>query len=142
MNNLSLTIVNQLPIINFMSKKILIIEDDGDILNLLKGMLEDEGYDVTGLEYTESITKSINQYQPSLVILDFLLPGVNGGELCHEIKSQPATAHLPVIMVSGFPRVLESLGNYGCDFFIAKPFGIEEFLHAVSSCFDNHLAIA
>jgi DNA-binding response OmpR family regulator len=123
-----------------MSKKILIVEDDHDILNLIKDLLEDNGFEVTALDYTGSISDSINQYQPGLIILDFLLPGVNGGELCHEIKSQPATAYLPVIMLSGFPRVLESLGNYGADLFIAKPFGINELLNAVHSCFDNNLA--
>jgi DNA-binding response OmpR family regulator len=123
-----------------MSKKILIVEDDHDILNLIKDLHEDNGFEVTALDYTGSISDSINQYQPGLIILDFLLPGVNGGELCHEIKSQPATAYLPVIMLSGFPRVLESLGNYGADLFIAKPFGINELLNAVHSCFDNNLA--
>jgi DNA-binding response OmpR family regulator len=123
-----------------MSKKILIVEDDHDILNLIKELLEDDGFEVTALDYTGSITNSINRYQPELVILDFLLPGVNGGELCHEIKSQPLTAYLPVIMLSGFPRVLESLGNYGADLFIAKPFGINELLSAVHSCFNNNLA--
>jgi DNA-binding response OmpR family regulator len=123
-----------------MSKKILIVEDDHDILNLIKELLEDNGFEVTALDYTGSITDSINKYQPELVILDFLLPGVNGGELCHEIKSQPLTAYLPVIMLSGFPRVLESLGNYGADLFIAKPFGINELLSAVHGCFNNNLA--
>jgi DNA-binding response OmpR family regulator len=122
-----------------MSKRILIVEDDDDILNLLKELLEKDGFDVTGLNYTESIIKTIEKQKAELVILDFLLPGINGGELCHEIKSWPSTVGMPVIMLSAFPRVIQSLGNYGADAFIAKPFDVDELLKTVHNCFDNKL---
>lgn len=114
-----------------MSKNILIVDDSSDILDLLKDALEQEGYDVTALPYTENIITSISQYQPDLVILDFLLAGINGGELCHQLKTDPLSSHIPVIMLSGYPRVLESLGNYGADQFIAKPFDIEDLYASV-----------
>jgi CheY-like chemotaxis protein len=107
-----------------MSKRILIVDDNSDILNLLSEALEQEGYAVTALPYTENIIGSIIQYQPDLVMLDFLLAGINGGELCHQLKTSPVSSHIPVIMLSGYPRVLESLGNYGADEFIAKPFDL------------------
>ncbi len=108
----------------FMSKKILIVDDQNDTLDLLKEVFEDEGYEVTALPYTEDIIKSITQYQPDLVLLDFLLAGINGGELCHQLKTNSLSSHIPVIMLSGYPRVLESLGSYGEDAFIAKPFDL------------------
>jgi DNA-binding response OmpR family regulator len=126
-----------------MSKRILIVEDDEGILNLLKEVLEKEGFEVIGLiglNYTESIIKTIAKQKADLVILDFLLPVRNGGELCHEIKRSPSTALVPVIMLSAFPRVIQSLGNYGADAFIAKPFDIHELLNTVHSCFDDDLA--
>ena len=125
-----------------MAKKILIVEDDDDILALLKDVLEKDGFEVTGLTYTESIIKSVTKHGAELVILDFLLPGINGGELCHEIKCQKSFGAIPVIMLSAFPRVLESLGNYGADVFIAKPFDIEDLLRAVHSCLGAQLATA
>lgn len=125
-----------------MSKKILVVEDDHDILSLLKDVLENEGYEVTGLDFTDNILQNINQYHPDLVMLDFLLPGVNGGELCHEVKSNVLTAGLPVIMLSAFPRVLESLGDFGADAFIAKPFDLSAMLQTVSGCFNDDLAMA
>ena len=125
-----------------MSKRILIVEDDEDILNLLKELLEKEGFEVTGLNYTESIIKSIEKHKAELVILDYLLPKINGGELCHEIKSRPATALVPVIMLSAFPRVIQSLGYYGSDAFIAKPFDADELLRTVYNCFDSKLLAA
>jgi len=114
-----------------MSKNILIVDDQNDVLNLLKEIFEMEGYNVTALPYTEDIIGSINKYQPDLVMLDFLLAGINGGELCHQLKSHPVFCHIPVIMLSGYPRVLESLGNYGADAFIAKPFDVNVLTETV-----------
>jgi DNA-binding response OmpR family regulator len=125
-----------------MSQKILIVDDDHDILSVLKDLLEHEGYEVLALDYTDSIINNITKYNPDLVMLDFLLAGVNGGELCHEIKINSQTSWMPVIMLSAFPRVLESLGNYGSDAFIAKPFDIEVVLKKVKDCLENRMAHA
>ncbi|ASU33719.1 response regulator [Mucilaginibacter xinganensis] len=125
-----------------MAKKILLVEDNQDILNILKELLELEGYEVTGLNYTDSITKSIAQFAPDLVMLDFLLERINGGELCHEIKTTKETSAIPVIMLSAYPRVLDSLGNYGSDAFIAKPFDIAEVLKTVKECIEASMAHA
>ena len=126
-----------------MSKKILIVDDQNDTLDLLKEIFEDEGYEVTALPYTEDIIRSITQYQPDLVMLDFLLAGINGGELCHQLKTNSLSAHIPVIMLSGYPRVLESLGTtYGADVFIAKPFSLEDIVSNVNDCLlkaDNYV---
>jgi DNA-binding response OmpR family regulator len=123
-----------------MAQKILIVEDDHDILNVLKDILEQDGYNVTGLEYTDSITKSITQHASDLVMLDFLLAGINGGELCHEIKSHKETTGLQVIMMSAFPRVLDSLGDYGSDAFTAKPFNIADVSKKVKDCLESRMA--
>ena len=114
-----------------MSKKILIVDDQNDTLDLLKEIFEDEGYEVTALPYTEDIIRSITQHQPDLVMLDFLLAGINGGELCHQLKTNSLSAHIPVIMLSGYPRGLESLGSYGADAFIAKPFDLAHLTETV-----------
>lgn len=119
-----------------MSKSILIIDDQNDILDLLKEALEQEGYQVTALPYTDDIIRSIAKHQPGLVMLDFLLAGINGGELCHQVKVNPLTAHIPVIMLSGYPRVLESLGSYGEDAFIAKPFDLHHLVSTVKHWMD------
>ena len=120
-----------------MTKRILIVEDDYDILCILTDLLNGEGYEVAGINYTDSIVGSVLQHQPDLVILDFLLPGINGGELCHDLKTNEKTAELPVILISGYPRLVESLGSYGSDGFIAKPFDIDAVLHLVESCLSH-----
>src|SRR5580698_694575 len=120
-----------------MTKNILIVDDQNDILDVLKEALEMEGYNVIALTYTEDIIRSANEHQPDLVMLDFLLAGINGGEHCHQLKINPLTSHIPVVMLSGYPRVLESLGNYGSDVFIAKPFDLIHLTETVKSLLED-----
>ncbi len=117
-----------------MSKKILILDDSEDILEVMKDLLEMEGYEVEILNFTDDICKSAMTFNADLVILDYILFGINGGELCHMMKTNPLTSHIPVIMVSAYPRVLESLGSYGSDAFIAKPFNIDDIVNTVKEC--------
>jgi len=117
-----------------MSKRILVVEDDYDILCVLTDLLNDEGYEVVGLSYTDSITHSVEENRPDLVILDFLLAGINGGEHCLELKAHPKLSNIPVILMSGFPRFLESFGDFGSDGFIEKPFNVNAILHLVECC--------
>lgn len=118
-----------------MSKKILILDDSDDILEVMKDALEMEGYEVKTLNYTDDICKEAISFNTDMVILDYILFGINGGELCHMMKTNPLTAHVPVIMVSAYPRVLESLGSYGSDAFIAKPFNLSDIFSTVKECF-------
>lgn len=112
-------------------KKILVIDDDNDILEIMREALTFEGYEVNSLEKTDNIFPEIIQYQPDIVILDYLLNGVNGGELCHQIKINRHTTNIPVILMSAHPRVLQSLGDYGCDLFIPKPFDLANLISSI-----------
>ena len=118
-----------------MPKKILVLDDSEDILEMMKDALEMEGYEVQVLNFTDDICKAAISYNADMVILDYILFGINGGELCHILKTTPATAHIPVIMVSAYPRGLESLGNYGSDAFIAKPFNLSDISNTIKNCF-------
>ena len=117
-----------------MAKKILILDDNEDILEMIKIALEDEGHEVECMINTNDIYKTISHTKPDLLIVDYILPGINGGELCHQVKNNPKTEHIPVIMVSGHQRVLQSLGTYGADVFIAKPFSLEDIVNNVNNC--------
>lgn len=117
-----------------MSKKILILDDSDDILEVMKDVLEMEGYEIKAINYTDDICKAAMAFNADLVILDYILFGINGGELCHMLKTNPVTSHIPVVMVSAYPRVLESLGNYGSDAFIAKPFDLIDIVNTVKGC--------
>ena len=111
----------------------MILDDNEDILELIRDVFIDKGYEVECLTSTNDIFVAINKIQPDLIILDYILSGINGGELCHQIKTNKSTSHIPVIMISGYQRVLESLGNYGADVFIPKPFDLDELINHVDA---------
>jgi len=122
-----------------MGKNILVIDDDEETLLLLEEMLRYSDFKVNGIKGTSDILKVIEEVKPDLVITDYILRGINGGELCHQVKTNPKTAHLPVVLMSAYPRVLESLGNYGCDVFITKPFDMNQLITSINDCL--HMAV-
>src|SRR3954470_8363937 len=117
-----------------MSRRILILDNDPGMLDVMQDVLHYEGFSVKAISDTDDIFKCITEYTPDLVLLDYILDGINGGELCAQIKKNPLTSHLPVIIMSAYSRVLLSLGNYGCDDFIAKPFDLDDFINRVGKC--------
>ncbi|WP_345948029.1 response regulator [Mucilaginibacter sp. PAMB04274] len=112
-------------------KRILVLDNDPAILDVMQEILSYEGFDVKTLEDTDNIFTCIDNYQPDLVLIDYILNGINGGELCAQIKKNPLTSGLPVIIMSAYSKVLLSLGNYGCDEFIAKPFDLAHFVNRI-----------
>jgi DNA-binding response OmpR family regulator len=112
-------------------KRLLILDNDQDVLEIMQEVFIYEGYEVKALQGTDDIFNDIAACKPHVIMLDYILDGVNGGEICHQIKNNPLTCNLPVIIVSAYPKVINSLGYYGCDKFIPKPFDIYDLLNQV-----------
>ena len=119
-------------------KKVLLLDNDGDVLDVMQEALTYDGFEVRCIEKTNNIFPEIEDYHPDVVILDYLLDGINGGEICHQIKENKKTSGLPVVIMSAYPRVLHSLGDYGCDDFIPKPFDLDELIWRVRKLADNN----
>ncbi len=117
-----------------MQKRILVIDNDQDILEAVEAALSLENYLVDTSPIVEDIFQMIHEKNPDLILIDYLLFGINGGELCHMIKKEPSTSHLPVIIFSGYPKVIQSLGTYECDAFISKPFDLDNFMAVIKEC--------
>lgn len=113
--------------------KILVLDDDRYILDVLDEALTYEEFEVRTAMDIKSFYSLMADYKPHVVLIDYLLKGINGGEVCHQIKSGDETRRVPVIMMSAYPRVFESLGTYGCDEFIAKPFDLYSLVEKVKS---------
>jgi two-component system phosphate regulon response regulator PhoB len=109
-------------------KQILIIEDDGDILQVLETVLTYNDFNVSGINRTDDIYETIKKYDPDLVLTDYLLSGLNGGKICQLIKSNIDTCHIPVMLISAYPALATSFGNFGFDAFINKPFDINDLV--------------
>ncbi|WP_345949144.1 response regulator [Mucilaginibacter sp. PAMB04274] len=113
-------------------QRILIIEDSPDIADVLSSILTDEGYKVTARTEASDIVKLVIDNQPDLIITDYILEGINGGEYCATLKRDERTSHIPVIILSGYGKLLESLGDYGADKIVDKPFDNAHLLITVA----------
>jgi CheY-like chemotaxis protein len=122
-------------------KHVLIIEDDAGISDVLNTILSEEGYRVTAITETGNIITTVMDLKPQLIITDYILTGINGGEYCSQIKRDDRTAHIPVIILSGYGRVLDSLGHYGADQIIDKPFDNEKLCSIVAELINQNNAL-
>lgn len=107
-----------------MSKLILAVEDDRDILELITYNLEREGYEVTGATTGEDGVDAARSDKPDLVLLDLMLPGIDGLEVCRRLKADPDTAHLPIVMVTAKGEESDIITGLelGADDYVTKPF--------------------
>ena len=117
-------------------KHIFVVEDEPDIFDLLSYNLVREGYEVSGATRGDQALQEIPRRRPSLVLLDLMLPGVGGLEICRLLKSKPETAGIPIIMVTAKGEEADVVVGLemGADDYIAKPFSIKVVLarvHAV-----------
>ncbi|RDC56020.1 response regulator [Pedobacter chinensis] len=114
-------------------KKILIVEDDLVLLETLQDILASNGYDCLGCHHTDHVLEQVEQFRPDLLILDYMLPDWNGGELCGAIRSLDGFEYTPVLIISAYAKILLSLAEYGCDAVLEKPFSVDELLKVVNS---------
>jgi DNA-binding response OmpR family regulator len=119
-----------------MPKKILIVDDEKDIVDLISYNLEKEGFAVLKAYDGESALKLVDTKKPDLVILDLMLPGMRGLEVCKFIRKNPAIETLPIIMLTAKgDQVDKILGlEMGADDYVTKPFNVRELIariHAV-----------
>jgi DNA-binding response OmpR family regulator len=118
-------------------KRILIVDNDQTILDVMEEVLGYEGFNVKTYSDTDNIFKCIDSFNPDIILIDYILNGINGGELCAQIKKTPETSHLPVVIISAYSKVLLSLGNYGCDDFISKPFELDNLISRITTLSDR-----
>ena len=112
-------------------EKILVLDDDTDIGTMIKMMLEYKGYTVTVSERAEQAAEVLQNNGVDLIIMDMLLSGVNGTDLCVELKKNSSTSHIPVIMISAHPNAKEICLEAGADEFISKPFDMQDILSKI-----------
>lgn len=124
--------------INKMEKqKILILDDDPDIGMMMKMMLQFKGYEVALFTNPDNIEEQISNQHYDLIFIDMLLSGRNGIDICAAIKSNPAVAAIPLIMMSAHPDAKQICLAGGADDFIAKPFEVKEVLAKVAGLLEN-----
>jgi DNA-binding response OmpR family regulator len=118
-------------------KRILISDDNLAILDALKMMLEEEGYEVETTNDGATI-QNAQEFLPDLLLLDVWMPGMSGINICKQLKSAAATKRIPIIMVSATKDIEQIAKNSGADDFIAKPFQMENLLAIVAKYVNNN----
>jgi len=110
--------------------KIVIVEDDAVLADTLADNLTQEGYKVTTVADGEAAYKRITNKPPDLIILDVMLPGLDGLTLCRMIRQEPTTSHIPIIMLTARSSEVDKIVGLesGADDYVVKPFGLGELL--------------
>ena len=108
--------------------RILVVDDDPDIGMMLKLMLEYHGYSVLATERAEKAEEIIRNEHFDLLIMDMLMSGINGTDICSRLKKDNTSTTLPVIMISAHPNAREICLAAGADEFMAKPFDMDELI--------------
>lgn len=113
-----------------MKKKVLLVENDSSIREIITLVLSAEGYEVSSLCSGAGLFEHIIQFVPDVILLDIIRPTVEGTELCRAIKAAEGTAHIPVIVLSTHPKA-EVTKEICADDVVPKPFDLINLVAAV-----------
>ena len=117
-----------------MSATVLVVDDNDDNVRIMSAILLARGFEVRIAHDGKSALDSIEQKRPDLVLLDILMPGMDGMQVLDHIKGNPRTASIPVIMVTARAQDEDVLDGYrfGAEYYVTKPFTSRQLLYAVA----------
>jgi DNA-binding response OmpR family regulator len=113
---------------NAEASKVLIVDDDDDLALMIKMVLTNEGYNATVCSTHSGFAQIPGENSPHLIVMDMLLSGEDGRELCRKLKQEEATKNVPVLMISAHPDAESSCRSAGADDFLIKPFEISDLI--------------
>jgi len=118
-----------------MAARVLVIEDESDILLLLRYNLEADGYQVSVASTGEEAQLVLGEERPDLVILDWMLPGLSGIEICRQIRAKTETRSIPIIMLTARGEEGDRIRGLatGADDYVVKPFSVAELMARVKA---------
>jgi DNA-binding response OmpR family regulator len=122
-----------------MPKEILIVDDEPSVVVALQFLMEQQGYDVLVAKRGEDALEMIYKYKPDLVILDIMLPGIDGFEVCEIVRLNPDYRDIKILFLTA-RRDEEEIANglaLGANAYITKPFSNEKLVAAVNEVLEN-----
>src|SRR5213079_661175 len=116
-----------------MKTKILIVEDDPHILLGLEEVLKSEGFDVASCARGDHALDCVAKHKPALIVLDVMLPGLSGYDICKQLRSKKIT--LPILMLTAKGQEIDKVVglDLGADDYVTKPFGVRELLARIQA---------
>lgn len=119
-------------LVDVMKKKVVIVEDDQDIRELVEFILTNADFEVTGYDRVAKFWSGMDGAKPDLIVLDVMLPDGNGLDICRKLQSTGRTAHIPVVIMSAAYEKIEN--KCARAEFIQKPFDIDDLVYCVQAC--------
>ena len=123
------------------NSKILVVDDDSGIGEMLKTLLEFSGFKVTVTEKPDETEELIAAHDIDLVMLDMLISGVNGTDVCARLRKKPETENTPILMMSALHDAGKKCKNAGADDFIAKPFEMDELIAKINEVLEKRQGV-
>ena len=116
-----------------MKTKILIVEDDPHILLGLEEVLKSEGYETASCNRGDEAVTAVAKFQPTLIVLDVMLPGVSGYDICKQLRAKKFAA--PILMLTAKGQEIDKVVglDLGADDYVTKPFGVRELLARIQA---------
>lgn len=118
------------------NRRVIYIEDDQEMIDLVSMILSRRGYQVTGAQGGKQGLELVNQEAPDLILLDLMMPDIDGWDVYQQIKSHDATRHIPVIVITAKAQAIDRvLGLHiaKVDDYISKPFRPQELLESIET---------
>lgn len=110
---------------------ILVVDDDADILMAIRAVLEMDGFLVLDTQRGDRVLEILENATPDLILMDIMLAGVDGREICKQLKTHPAYAHIPVVLFSASTLSFSEVMAFGANDFLSKPFDLQGLLAKV-----------
>ncbi len=108
--------------------KILVLDDSSELLEMFSIMFKKYQYDCATANCTDSLYKQLQTNLPDLVLIDVRLNGIDGREICKELKTRNAFRTIPIILMSSSPSKLKDYTNFNADGILEKPFEMTDLL--------------
>ena len=125
-----------------MAKKILIVDDNADLLTVLRLGFSKAGFVVRTADNGLAALKKVRTFEPDLLLLDLIMPEMDGFAVCETLKKNPATAGIPIVVLTGLASELSRFAGLesGADEYLTKPFNFNEILAKVQDVLDRKAA--
>lgn len=120
--------------LNIPGTRVLVIDDEPEITDIVEAFLSEAGYVVASENQPTKAVAKVNDFKPNVILLDIMMPGMDGYDVCQQVKQLPGMAHVPIIFLTGKDRA-DDMGRsfkVGGDMFIKKPFSCERLLEIVN----------
>lgn len=112
---------------------VILLDDDRDICVMVEAILTYAGYQVRSCSQPDQLNELFSQYAPKLLLMDMLLSGTDGRDICRRLKAHPDTSAINIIMMSAHPDADISCREAGANDFVPKPFDMDFFLDKVKN---------